>query len=179
MILNISSLNLQPEYYTILLFILTAIGRTLLDVVIWKILVFLIGVSSRLKHLIQKLGLNKYSFAQIIAFSLSMVVSYILNYSLVFSTSATTQILDGYTLFKFIVVTIFSLVVSVWFINFFTQNQKVKSFIFNSTGLVIFEKLSQPLTIQLQKHWPLLVKLASIGLTMFTNFCGYYFWVFA
>jgi putative flippase GtrA len=153
---------LTQEIQRLLKFIIISVFRTLLDILIWQFLVFLQKDKKKTFSFFAKLNLNKFAIAQVFAFIISVFLSYFLNKIFVFQTDNNQQ--EVSTLFKFIFVSLVSFFVSTWFINFLTSDLKML-------------KLSK-IHPFIEKHWPLLSKIFTIGITLIINYSGYYFLVF-
>jgi putative flippase GtrA len=78
--------------------------------------------------------------------------------------SDTNQLTNPELVTKFVVVSVITLVISVWLINFLTSEK------------FILEKVK--LFDLVNKHWPLLAKIGTIGVTMLINYFGYRWFVF-
>lgn len=153
---------LTPELQQLLKFILVAVFRTLLDILIWHFLVLSIKDRKKILQFFDKYKLNEFAIAQVFAFVVSVIISYYINKIFVFETKDNNQELA--TLLKFFGISLVSFFASTWIINFLTSNSK----------MLKFSKIS-PL---LEKNWPLVAKILTIGVTLLINYFGYYFLVF-
>ena len=153
---------MTQELQQLLKFILVAIFRTLLDILIWHFLVLLIKNRKKVLEFFNKYKLNEFAIAQVFAFIISVIISYYINKVFVFTAQNNDQ--EFSTLIKFFGISLISFFASTWIINFLTSNPRILN----------FSKIN-PL---LQKNWPLLAKIATIGITLVINYLGYYFLVF-
>ncbi len=151
------------ELQRIITFILIGVFNTLFDLVIWQSIVKSIKPDSDLEQFILKIKLNKYSFAQAIAFILANIGSYFLNSTFTFFDSKTSA--SSRSVGVFFLVSVFSLSISVLMMNILTKNQHI---------LELSQKLPKPLATR----WALVAKLMVAPITLTTNFIGYKFFVF-
>ncbi len=143
-------------------FVLVAIFRTLLDIVIWRVLVWLLPETSSIIKLTQKyLKLNRFAVAQAVSFVVSLVVSYVLNAWLVFEQSSTSR---TYEVFRFGVISIIAFIASTWAMNILTSN-----------NWILKQVKKIPI---LENHWPLTAKILTVGITTIINYYGYFSFVF-
>jgi putative flippase GtrA len=154
---------IYSEFYSFLIFIVIAVVRTLLDILLWQVLVWYFKDDFFLLTFFKKIGLNlnKFALAQAVSFVVSSIISYTSNKSLAFGNDDPTTL---WLVTKFSIVTLAGLMASVIFIEFMTTNEKVLSWV---------SKYSL-----LQKHWPLVAKVLTIGITVVINYGGMRFWVF-
>ena len=154
-------MEIDSEIRSFVIFVILAVIRTIIDFVLWRILVWVFQEKSPWVKVSEKFGLNRFALAQAISFVVSAVISYVSNKEYAFGS---TQDDSFWLYFKFGVVTGLGLLSSVWVIEFLTSNKyilnKIKPF---------------PL---IEKHWPVIAKLVTVGVTLFINYFGMRFWVF-
>lgn len=151
---------LTGESKTFILFFVVAVIRTLLDLALWQFLVYLLERNKELlDSLLQRTKLNQYAIAQVIAFIVSVIISYASNRNIFGGDSSFT-----YQVTTFIIVAVVALVASVWTIEVLTTNTK------------ILKKVEDYKLIN--KHWPMIAKIASSVITLVINYLGYRFIVF-
>jgi len=155
--------SLLPEMRRIVTFVLIGVFNTGFDFILWHNIVKFVKPDSAFEKFIYKIKLNKYSFAQGLAFVIANIVSYFLNRNLAFFDSKVTSTTK--TMGSFFLVSLFSLAISVTFMNFMTKNETVLAFA---------EKLPGPI----RKRWPIVAKLSIAIVTMTTNYLGYKIFVF-
>lgn len=151
----------NSELTTFIIFVVVAIIRTILDVVLWQVLVWIFIEKSPIVKYFSRFNLNRFALAQALSFLVSAVISYVSNKQIAFGNTEP----DSFGLiFKFSLVTGIGLVASVWAIEVLTTNKKI---------LNIVKKY--PL---IEKYWPLIAKLITVGITLVINYIGLRFWVF-
>lgn len=150
------------EVYRLFIFTVLAGVRTLLELGLWKFLVVIGEKSEKITKLLSIIRLNIYAFSHGVSFIASVIASYFLNRYITFSD--TNQLTNPALVTKFVVVSVITLIISVWLINFLTSEK------------FILEKVK--LFDLVNKHWPLLAKIATIGVTMLINYFGYRWFVF-
>jgi len=151
----------ESELLTFIIFVLVAIVRTIIDVVLWQILVWILNDNSPIVRFFKRFNLNEYAIAQAISFLVSAVISYVSNKEITFSNSEPDSL---ELIVRFSVVTGIGLVASVWAIEFLTTFPR------------ILKKVHKyPL---IEKYWPLIAKLVTVGITLVINYIGLRFWVF-
>jgi putative flippase GtrA len=149
------------EVQTFIIFVVIAVARTLLDIAFWQYLVWIFKDNNPLVKLSLKYNLNKYALAQVISFLVASVISYYSNKFITFKDNAADSLsLIG----KFLAISVFALVLSVWLIEFLTSNKKIL-------------KLVQRYPL-INRFWPLLCKLITIFVTLVINYFGQRYWVF-
>jgi putative flippase GtrA len=153
---------MNSEIRSFVIFFVLAVIRTIIDLILWRILVWVFQEDSWWVKLSKKFGLNRYALAQALSFVVSAVISYFSNKEYAFGN---TQPDSLWLYFKFGVVTTAGLLASVWTIEFLTTNK------------FILEKI-KPYKL-LQDHWPLLAKLCTVAVTLVINYFGMRLWVFA
>jgi putative flippase GtrA len=151
------------ELRRFLIFAIIGVFNTAFDFVLWHRLVKFVKPDSTFEKFILKLKLNKYSFAQGLAFIIANIVSYFLNRSFTFSDSKVGS--AAKSMGAFFLVSLFSLSISVLCMNFLTKNEKV---------LAWSKTLPQPLA----KRWTIIAKLIITPVTLTTNFVGYKLFAF-
>lgn len=152
---------LTQELRVFAIFVILAVIRTILDIVLWQGLVLLLKEKSKIVVFFSKFNLNRFAIAQALSFLVSSAVSYFSNKEIAFSDSQPDSV---WLITKFGIVTGIGLVASVWAIEILTSNPRI---------LKIVDKY--PLA---KKHWPLIAKLMTIGITLVINYTGMRFWVF-
>ena len=152
----------SAEIYRLLVFSSLAVVRTLLELLLWKGLVLVGEGLPWVQKVLKIVKLNIYAFSHAISFIASVLASYFLNRYITFSD--TNQLSNPDLILKFVVVSLVTLVISVWLINFLTSNKRI---------LDLTKKVAL-----LEKHWPLLAKVITIGATMLINYFGYRWFVF-
>jgi putative flippase GtrA len=150
------------EVYRLMVFAVLAGVRTILELFLWKGLVIIGEKSEKIQSLLGFIKLNIYAASHGVSFIASVLASYFLNRYITFSD--TNQLTNPELVFKFTFVSIITLIISVWLINFLTSEK------------FILEKVK--LFNLINKHWPLLAKIATIGVTMLINYFGYRWFVF-
>jgi putative flippase GtrA len=150
------------EVYRLFIFVVLAGVRTLLELGLWKFLVVIGEKSEKITSFLSLIRLNIYAFSHGVSFIASVIASYFLNRYITFSD--TNQLTNPELVTKFVVVSVITLVISVWLINFLTSEK------------FILEKVK--LFDLVNKHWPLLAKIGTIGVTMLINYFGYRWFVF-
>ena len=156
---------MPSELIRFLTFAIIGLGNATLDTVIWKILVNFFQHKKDLIHKFHKFGFNEYSLSHALSFVISATSSYFWNRALTFADSKTN---DNLQVFKFFGVASFSWFITTLFLNFLTENAQISHFI--KTKFANFPIIP--------KHWPLIAKILTIGVSMITNFVGYKFFVF-
>ena len=143
-------------------FVVLAVARTVLDILIWQVLVSILP-----EKLISKshsvLKLNRYGLAHSIAFIISIIISYYTNMWLVFEQTDNENTVAG--IFKFTVVSLIAFFASTLLMNFTTENPK------------ILENVQKMPKI-IKEHWPLLMKIFTTLVTLVINYGGYSLFVF-
>ena len=137
--------------------------NAILDILIWKFLVKRFDSSHSFTQLIKKLKLNNYSFAHTISFIITVISSYFLNKNLTWKDTISNDNLQS---IKFFGVATISMILTTIFLNFLT-GKSIESWILKTLpfGFV-------------KKHYHIIAKLTTIGLSMITNYLGYKFFVF-
>lgn len=153
---------LSMEIQRFIIFSVLAAVRTILELGLWKGLVIIGEKTSKIQSLLKVIKLNIYAFSHAISFVASVLASYYLNRYITFSD--TNQLNNPQLLSKFIVVSLITLVISVLLINFLTSWK------------VLMKEIEK--NNLLQKHWPLLAKILTIGVTVLINYVGYKWFVF-
>ncbi len=153
---------LSTEIYRLFIFTVLAGVRTLLELILWKGLVLGLEKSEKIQGWLKIIKLNIYAFSHCISFIASVLASYYLNRYVTFSD--TNQLTNPQVVSKFIAVSLVTLILSVWLINFLTSNKRILNEV-KKYKLV-------------NKHWPLLAKIGTIGVTMLINYFGYRWFVF-
>jgi putative flippase GtrA len=162
--------NLIIKFLT---FGLIGLFNAILDTTIWKILSTIFSKNRSFLEFLAKFKLNQYSGAQVFSFMISMCSSFYLNSTFTWKVNP----LNSYmTTMLYFLVTIFSWFVTVVFINYFTSSQYVLKF--EKVVRKIENKYNLPKLVKKILDYPLVVKLASIGLSMVINFVGYNYIVF-
>ncbi len=156
---------MSTELIRFLTFAIIGFGNATLDTVIWKLLVNFFQRRTDLIKKFHKFGFNEYSLSHSLSFVISATSSYFWNKSLTFSDSKTT---DNLQIFRFFGVASFSWFITTLFLNFLTENAEISHFI--KTKFTNYPIIP--------KHWPLIAKILTIGVSMITNFVGYKFFVF-
>lgn len=151
------------EGVRIVKFSVVAVIRTLLDILMWKGLVFIIQKNPNWETKIKKIKLNSYSFAHGVSTVISIIISYFANKILVFESN--NQISNAEEIFRFAVVSFTAM-----FVSTLAMQQVCENKIFN------FPKNWHPL---LDKHWAFIAKLMAIAITMVINYVGLRLWTFA
>lgn len=146
---------------TFIIFIVLAVIRTLLDIITWRFLVWVFQPNLGIVIFFQKRNLNRYALSQIISFVLATIISY---YSNKIITFADTTPDNWLSIFYFSLISIISLVISVWMIEVMTSHKKILDWV-----------SKYPLLL---KYWPMMVKIATIVVTLFINFFGQKYLVF-
>jgi len=154
---------LGSEGVRIIKFSLVAIIRTIIDLIVWKILAILIDKNKFLKPSVEKIKLSSDSFAHGVSTIVSIVISYFANKIFVFTSNS--NISEFEEVFRFTVVSVVALVTSTILMQIIFANPS-----FNSP------KKWHPL---LAKYWSLVCKILAIGVTMIINYAGLRFWTFA
>jgi|694.fasta_scaffold26453_4 putative flippase GtrA len=154
-------MEINSEIRSFVIFVILAVIRTIIDLILWRFLVWVFQEDSLWVKISQRFGLNRYALAQALSFVVSAIISYVSNKEYAFES---TQADSLWLYFKFGVVTGLGLLSSVWVIEFLTTNNYILAKI-------------KPYPI-IQKHWPLLAKLATIFVTLVINYFGMRFWVF-
>jgi len=152
---------LDQELWKFIKFILIAVVRTALDILIWRYLVNLLQPESFLVKKVAKLKLNRYALAQVFAFIISLFISYLANSILVFEDGNRSRFSE---LISYISVSVISFLSSTFYINFITSNK------------YILKKI-EAFTV-IKNHWPILAKIQTVAITVLINFTGYNFFVF-
>jgi putative flippase GtrA len=147
--------------------------NAVLDTTIWKILSTIFSNNRNFLELLAKFKLNQYSGAQVFSFMISMCSSFYLNSTFTWKVNPLNSVM---TAFLYLVVTVTSWLVTVIFINYFTAKSYVLKFEKVVTRLENRYKLNN--LVKKILDYPLVVKLASIGLSMIINFVGYNYIVF-
>ena len=137
--------------------------NAILDILIWKFLVKRFDSSHNFTRSIKKLKLNNYSFAHTISFIITVISSYFLNKNLTWKDTISNDNLQSV---KFFGVATVSMILTTIFLNFLTSKE-LESWILKTLpfGFV-------------KKHYHIIAKLTTIGLSMITNYLGYKFFVF-
>jgi putative flippase GtrA len=162
--------NLIIKFLT---FGLIGLFNAVLDTTIWKILSTIFSKNRSFLEFLSKFKLNQYSGAQVFSFMISMCSSFYLNSTFTWKVNPLNSAM---TTMLYFLVTIFSWFVTVVFINYFTSSQYVLKF--EKVVRRIENKYNLPKLIKKILDYPLVVKLASIGLSMVINFVGYNYIVF-
>ena len=147
--------------------------NAVLDTTIWKILSTIFSKNHNFLSFLSKFKLNQYSGAQVFSFMISMCSSFYLNSTFTWKVNPLNSAL---TAILYLIVTIFSWLVTVIFINKFTAQKYVTKF--EKIVTRIENKYNFNQYVKKILDYPLLVKLASIGLSMVINFVGYNYIVF-
>jgi putative flippase GtrA len=156
-----------------LTFGLIGLFNAILDTTIWKILSTIFSKNRSFLEFLAKFKLNQYSGAQVFSFMISMCSSFYLNSTFTWKVNPLNSAL---TTMLYFLITIFSWFVTVVFINYFTSSQYVLKF--EKVVKRIENKYNLPKLVKKILDYPLVVKLASIGLSMVINFVGYNYIVF-
>jgi putative flippase GtrA len=134
--------------------------RTVAELVFWRLLV---SVCERKPNFVKKLHvykLNQFSFSHILSFVASVTASFYLNRYLVFSDTLKNS--SNFLILNFVVVSLFTLLISTISINLLTENSTVLKYVHKYNFV--------------RKHWPLFAKIITICITMMLNY-GMYRWV--
>ncbi len=154
-------------------FAIIGVFNAVLDTTIWKLLSKFFSTSQASLAILKTVKLNQYSGAQLFSFMVGLTSSFYLNSTFTWKSNT----LESQTKFiMYIVVSVTAWFATVLFINFFT-----KDFFINKYNKIITKiEDNIHLTPFLKKliEYPLLVKLASISLSMIINFFGYNYLVF-
>jgi putative flippase GtrA len=162
--------NLIIKFLT---FGLIGLFNAVLDTTIWKILSTIFSKNRSFLEFLAKFRLNQYSGAQVFSFMISMCSSFYLNSTFTWKVNPLNSAM---TTVLYFLVTIFSWFVTVVFINYFTSSQYVLKF--EKVVSRLENKYNLPKLVKKVLDYPLVVKLASIGLSMVINFIGYNYIVF-
>jgi len=155
--------SVTQEFSRFLVFALIGLFNTLFDTILWRFFVWrLEKYPATISYIHKNFKLNQYAFAQVISFALSATSSYFLNKFFTFSDASKTS--DFTQIFRFFSVTFLSLGISVLIINLLTETNWILKF----THKISF----------VDKHWPIIAKLLTVGVTMIVNFVGYRLFVF-
>lgn len=152
----------DPEIIIFIVFSVLAVIRTLLDIIMWQVLVWLFHPRINFVNFLTKKGLNRYSLAQIISFIISTFISYYINKIITFNDNNPTTII---VIVKFFILNLIGLVASVWVIEYMTENK------------ILFENFKKNPFIK--KNWPMIAKITTIIITLFINFFGQKYWIFS
>ena len=155
--------SVTQEFSRFLIFVLVGIFNTLLDTILWRFFVWrLEKYPTTISYIHKNFKLNQYAFAQVISFCISAITSFFLNKFFTFSDASKTS--DFTQVFRFFLITFLSLGISVTLINFLTETNWILKF----THKISF----------VDKHWLIIAKLLTVGVTMIVNFVGYRLFVF-
>jgi putative flippase GtrA len=168
----------HPFYMTNLIFkflTFATIGlfNAVLDTTIWKILSTIFSKNRSFLEFLAKFKLNQYSGAQVFSFMISMCSSFYLNSTFTWKVNPLNSMI---TTLLYFLVTICSWFATVVFINYFTANKYVTRF--EKVVSRLENKYRLPSLVKKVLDYPLVVKLASIGVSMIINFVGYNYIVF-
>jgi putative flippase GtrA len=155
-------ISLPPSIIQFLTFLIIGVWNTAFDFGIWQVVSNLIKPDSKFNKKLQKLNLNRYSFAHVTAFVVANFVSYFLNRFFTFNSQHSTD--QSFTVFKFFIVSLVSLSLTTFCLNYLTKSNNVLNF--NKKYKF------------LEKYWPQVAKLIVVVLSMFLNFFGYKYLVF-
>ena len=137
--------------------------NAILDIFIWRFLVKTFDSSSTFTSSIKKLKLNNYSFSHTISFVITVISSYFFNKNLTWKDTISSDNLQS---IKFFGVATISMILTTIFLNFLT-GKNIETWILKTFP---FEFV--------KKHYHIIAKLTTIGLSMITNYLGYKFFVF-
>ena len=151
------------ELRRFLTFAIIGVFNTAFDFILWHRLVKFVKPDSALEKAILSLKLNKYSFAQGLAFIIANIVSYFLNRNFTFFDSKVGS--TSKSMGAFFMVSLFSLSISVITMNFLTKNERVLAW-------------SKTLPKPLASRWSIIAKLIIAPITLTTNFVGYKLFAF-
>ena len=137
--------------------------NAILDIFIWKFLVKTFDSSDKMSKFIKNIKLNNYSFSHTISFIITVISSYFLNKNLTWKDTISNDNLQS---IKFFGVATISMILTTIFLNFLT-GKKIEGWVLKNLpfGFV-------------KKHYHIIAKLTTIGLSMITNYLGYKFFVF-
>lgn len=152
---------LNREIQVFVVFVIIAVLRTLLDIALWQLLVWLFKEKSAIVRFFAKFNLNRFALAQALSFLVSSAVSYFSNKEIAFNNTDPDSV---ELVLKFGIVTGVGLIASVLAIEILTSNKKILSIV-NKYPLA-------------KKYWPLLAKLITVGVTLVINYLGLRLWVF-
>lgn len=158
---------------TFLKFAIIGFSNSILDTLIWKYFSGIFFKNKKILDFLHRLKMNQYSGAQVISFSVSLVSSFFLNSYFTWKVSP-LESTNRALLYVVVAVTAWSF--TTFFINYLTKEKFLIKF--NS----IVEKFETRINLnQIAKKfldYPLLVKVASILISMIINFVGYNYLVF-
>ena len=144
-------------------FVILAVVRTvLIDIIGWRILVAILKDKKWLENILKPIKLNVYAFVHIITFVFSNLGSYYANRYITFQNQS--QGTEQQLILNFLLVSGVSLIISVVLINWLTSSIKVLNLVSKNNLL--------------NKHWLIVAKILTVGVTMITNYIGYAFLVF-
>ncbi|MGL4759294.1 MAG: GtrA family protein [Patescibacteria group bacterium] len=155
-------------------FALIGLINSILDTTIWKILSNIFNKNQKITTFFKSIKLNNYSGAQIFAFIISVTSSFILNST--FTWKDSNPFSSPLKITLYFIVSIFTMILTVVFINFFTKDYFLVKF--NKLISNYEERIHANSIIKKIVDYPLLVKLGSIALSMVSNYFGYNFVVF-
>jgi putative flippase GtrA len=151
----------NKEVIRFIVFNVLAVIRTILDILVWRFLVWCFQPEFKITKFFEKFKLNRYAISQGISFIIASFVSYYSNKIITFDDEKEVSL---QSILYFILISVVSLVISVWMMEWLTSDKKIQAKIANYKMLV--------------KYWPLLAKIATIVVTLFINYFGQKYLVF-
>jgi len=152
--------NLSKEFSV---FVVLAIIRTyLVDILGWQMVIKYLEKTNWDNQITKKIRLNIYSFAHLITFILSSLLSYLLNRFVTFNSKQTLN--EYFSILTFFTVNLFTLFLSTILLNYLTSLDKDK---------LIFSKFDI-----IDNNWIILSKIFTVVVTMFINYFAYKIFIF-